>query len=299
MTERHPRRDLSGVLLINKPLGPTSQQAVAKARWLFAANKAGHGGTLDPLATGLLIIGFGEATKYLQRHLDGDKTYVATVKFGAETITGDAEGEISARTDTIPTLAMLQHALPQFVGPIVQTPPQYSALKVNGRPAYDYARAGETVALAPREITIHGIDVLGMEGDIARLRVTCSKGTYIRTLGQDLARASGSLGHLIGLVRERSGGLDLAQAHALETLEALPAMARDEFLLAPEVLVASLPRLTLPPEQARRLQMGQRLATIVDDAPEYAAYSGELFLGTVMVNDKVIHPVRLISIVSS
>ncbi len=299
MTERHPRRDLNGVLLINKPLGPSSQQAVAKARWLFAANKAGHGGTLDPLATGLLIIGFGEATKYLQRHLDGDKTYVATVKFGAETTTGDVEGEIAAQTAFIPSKAQLAQALAQFLGPIVQTPPQYSALKVNGRPAYDYARAGETVALAPREITIHQIEMLMMEADTARLRVTCSKGTYIRTLAQDVARAAGSLGHLTGLVRERSGGLSLAQAQELTALEELSPLARDACLLPPEALVASLPKLNLNPEDARRVQMGQRIATLAEAGPEYAAYEGELFLGTVMVKDNAIHPIRLISIATS
>lgn len=255
------RNAVDGVLLLDKPRGLTSQQAVARVKRLFNARKAGHTGTLDPLADGLLPVGLGEATKFSQFLLDADKRYLATLRLGTTTTTGDAEGEVTDERPVAVNSAQISDLLPRFVGPQQQTPPMHAALKVDGRPLYAYARAGETVVREPRPIIINDIQIIDFNEKDVRLRVSCSKGTYIRVLAEDIGAALGCGAHLIALTREAAGGLDLAQAMALDRLEAMPLPARLEGLLPVDTFVLSLPRLDLLDADERRLTTGQRVQT--------------------------------------
>ena len=197
---RVQRRPVHGVLLLDKPLGLSSNQALQKAKWLLRAEKAGHTGTLDPLASGVLPLCFGAATKFSQLHLDADKTYETVVRLGATTTTGDAEGEVIEQRPVQCSVGQVVEVLDRFMGPIVQVPPMHSALKKDGKPLYEYARDGHTVVREPRHVVIHDLELIDMQlaGDepFLRLRVRCSKGTYIRTLGEDIAQALGCGGHL-------------------------------------------------------------------------------------------------------
>lgn len=212
---------VDGVLLLDKPIGLTSNDALQKARRLFSAAKGGHTGTLDPLATGLLPLCFGEATKFSADLLDADKTYEAIIKLGVTTDSGDAEGQVISTATVNVSEADIVSVLPQFTGDIQQIPPMHSALKRNGRPLYELARQGIEVERAPRAVTIHAIDLLAFSGDTLTLRVACSKGTYIRVLAADIGAALGCGAHLIGLRRTVVGDLDLANAVTLAELEAL------------------------------------------------------------------------------
>ncbi len=253
------RQKVDGVLLVDKPVGPSSQQVVGTLKRMFSAEKVGHGGTLDPLASGLLIIGFGEATKFLQRHLDGDKRYLATLRMGVQTSTGDAEGEIIAQTDVIPSAVVFGQACAQFEGEIAQMPPQYSALKIAGKPAYAYARAGEVAQLQTRRVRVDSIRVVSYEHNVVQIEVACGKGTYIRTLAEDIAKAAGSLASLTGLRRLGSGALSVENAHSLEDLSHKNDMQRSGVLMPPETLITDLPRLELPAAQIQALASGQRV----------------------------------------
>lgn len=251
------KRNISGVLLLDKPLGFSSNQALQKVKWLFQAAKAGHTGTLDPLATGLLPICLGEATKFAQYVTDADKTYIATIKLGTTTTTGDAEGEVLTTAPVNITPAQFAVACQQFVGEISQVPPMYSALKFEGRALYTYAREGVDIARQSRLIHISYISVDNFNVDIAQVTVTCSKGTYIRTLAEDIGNVLGCGAHLIGLRRTETAGYLLPKAVTIEQLEALPIGGRDALLLPVDSAIESLPKVILNADAAYYLMQGQ------------------------------------------
>ena len=256
---------VSGVLLIDKPQGMTSQQVVSKVKYLLKSDvhdskKAGHTGTLDPMATGLLPICLGEATKFSHYQLDAIKSYQAIIKLGEQTDTGDAEGQIIA---TIPvphvTQAMLQSVTEQFLGEIMQVPPMYSALKKDGKKLYELAREGIEVERAARPLTIYELSLTPLSDQQLQLNVTCSKGTYVRVLGEDIAKALGTLGHLTALRRIQTGDFEIADAITLADFAALDVAARFDKLLAVDACVRSLPSLLLDDNQSKRVRQGQRL----------------------------------------
>jgi tRNA pseudouridine55 synthase len=248
---------VDGVLLLNKPSGVSSNAALQRVRRLFAAEKAGHTGTLDPLASGLLPVCFGEATKFAQSLLDADKRYRATVRFGAATTTGDAEGETVRTCDLAFARAELAAALTRFVGPIVQTPPAFAALKFQGRNYYEYARAGIDIPRVPRAIEIGAIELIDWSAPLAVLRVACSKGTYLRVLAEDIAGALGCVAHLAALRRTASGPFALAAAVTLEALESMEGAARDALLLPADAPLAGLARLDVDATTAEDLVAGR------------------------------------------
>ena len=256
---------VDGVLLLDKPLGLTSNTALQKARRLFSAAKAGHTGTLDPLATGLLPLCFGEATKFSADLLDADKVYEADLLFGVTTDTGDAEGVVLTKADVCFTSGELDQVLDRFQGEITQIPPMYSALKRDGKPLYELARQGVVVEREPRQVLIHGLDLLDFSGERCRLRVACSKGTYVRTLAEDIGNALGCGAHLTGLRRTQVGALTLTGAVSLEQIEATAESERQRFLLAPDALLQSLPIIVLDGEQTRRFTCGNPVDVAVDE----------------------------------
>ena len=256
---------VSGVLLIDKPQGMTSQQVVSKVKYLLKSDvhdskKAGHTGTLDPMATGLLPICLGEATKFSHYQFDAVKSYQAIIKLGEQTDTGDAEGEIIA-TSPVPhvTQAMLQSVTEQFLGEIMQVPPMYSALKKDGKKLYELAREGIEVERAARPLTIYELSLTPLSDQQLQLIVTCSKGTYVRVLAEDIAKALGTLGHLTALRRIQTGDFDIANAITLADFAALDFASRFDKLLAVDACVHSLPSLVLDDSQSKRIQQGQRL----------------------------------------
>ena len=256
---------VSGVLLIDKPQGMTSQQVVSKVKYLLKSDvhdskKAGHTGTLDPMATGLLPICLGEATKFSHYQLDAIKSYQAIIKLGEQTDTGDADGQIIA-TSPVPhvTQAMLQSVTEQFLGEIIQVPPMYSALKKDGKKLYELAREGIEVERAARPLTIYQLSLTPLSDQQLQLTVTCSKGTYVRVLAEDIAKALGTVGHLTALRRIQTGDFDIANAITLADFAALDVAARFDKLLAVDACVHSLPSLVLDDSQSKRVQQGQRL----------------------------------------
>lgn len=256
---RASRRALHGILLLDKPRGLSSAAALGRAKRLFNAAKAGHTGTLDPLASGLLPLCFGEATKFATDLLDADKAYEAELQLGTTTTTGDAEGEVLETRPVAVSAAMIEPVLEKFRGPISQVPPMHSALKRDGKPLYEYARAGVTLERAARAVTILQLEQLGFTGSILRIAVACSKGTYVRTLAEDIGAALGCGAHLTALRRTRVGELRIADALTLERLEALEPVARDACLLGLDRLLANLPRVDLTAFEAGRFRHGQRL----------------------------------------
>ena len=265
MTQPKTKSIVSGVLLIDKPQGMTSQQVVSKVKYLLKSDvhdskKAGHTGTLDPMATGLLPICLGEATKFSHYQLDAIKSYHAIIKLGEQTDTGDAEGEIIA-TSPVPhvTQAMLQSVTEQFLGEIMQVPPMYSALKKDGKKLYELAREGIEVERAARPLTIYQLSLTPLSAQQLQLTVTCSKGTYVRVLAEDIAKALGTVGHLTALRRIQTGDFDIANAITLADFAALDFAARFDKLLAVDACVHSLPSLVLDDSQSKRIRQGQRL----------------------------------------
>ena len=251
-------RPLDGVLLLDKVSGITSSAAVQKVRRLFSAAKAGHTGTLDPQATGLLPICLGEATKFAHLLLDADKRYLAAVRLGMSTDTGDLEGKVLARSDGRRTREEIEAALARFRGPVQQTPPMYSAVKHEGQRLYRLARAGTEVAREPRSIFIHKLVLEGVKGDEITLSVTCSKGTYIRVLAEDVGKALGCGACLAALRREAVGDMKLSPGSVtLGQLEDLERAQRDALLLPPDSLVATLPRLDLDATETGQIMRGQ------------------------------------------
>lgn len=259
---RVQRRPVHGVLLLDKPLGLSSNQALQKAKWLLRAEKAGHTGTLDPLASGVLPLCFGAATKFSQIHLDADKTYETTVRLGVKTRTGDAEGDVIESRAVTCTVGQVVEVLDRFTGPIAQVPPMHSALKKDGKALYEYARDGETVEREARHVVIHDLELLDMqlqgEAPQLRLRVRCSKGTYIRTLGEDIGEALGCGGHLIALRRTATGPFDVSQCIALDALEALGEEDRLARLRPVQSLLEGHDPVTLGADDAGRFLSGVR-----------------------------------------
>ncbi|VXC11012.1 tRNA pseudouridine synthase [Burkholderia sp. 8Y] len=254
-----PRRALDGVLLLDKPLGLSSNDALIKAKRLYLAKKAGHTGTLDPLATGLLPLCFGEATKFSQDLLEADKTYEATMRLGIRTTTGDAEGEAVERRDVMCDEAAVEDAMQRFLGDIVQVPPMYSALKRDGKPLYEYARAGQTVEREGRQVTIHALQMIACALPLVTFRVTCSKGTYVRTLAEDIGEALGCGAHLTALRRTGVGALTLEGAVTLDALAAAGESERDLWLRPVDALLSTFPAVHLNDDAMRRFRHGQRL----------------------------------------
>jgi tRNA pseudouridine55 synthase len=248
------------VLLLDKPSGLTSNAALQAARRLLRAQKAGHGGTLDPLASGLLPILFGEATKFAGYLLDADKEYVARVALGARTATGDAEGEVIECRPVTVTDAQIEGALEAFRGKILQVPPMYSALKRGGQPLYRLARAGHTLDIEPRAVHVRLLELRERRGDVIELHVVCSKGTYVRKLAEDIGGALGTGAHLAGLRRTAAGGFRLEDATSIEALQSMTALQRDRALFQLDRLLSGIPRVDLDFQSARKFGMGQIVA---------------------------------------
>jgi tRNA pseudouridine55 synthase len=289
------------VLLLDKPYGMSSNDALQKAKWLLRAEKAGHTGTLDPLATGVLPLCFGAATKFSQLHLDADKTYEAIVVLGVQTSTGDLEGEVIAEKSVSISPNQLQVVRAQFTGPIDQIPPMYSALKKDGKALYDYARAGIEVEREARHVTIRklALEEIAPENAQRRLKitVTCSKGTYIRTLGEDIAIALGTCGHLSALRRIQTGPFEEAECISIQDLEALPEAEREMKLLTVDALLDGHTPVTLPPDDAGRFLSGVRRRGTWPDNLHVAVYgdSPRALLGTAHVKAGELIPGRLLS----
>ncbi|MCD8338770.1 MAG: tRNA pseudouridine(55) synthase TruB [Burkholderiales bacterium] len=258
MSRRRKGKKVDGVLLLDKPSGMTSNAALQKARRLFDAQKAGHVGTLDPLASGLLPLCFGEATKFASDLLNADKTYIAELNFGITTDTGDAEGKVLEVCEANFNEAQLTEVLKRFLGEQLQTPPMYSALKVNGQKLYDLARKGQTVEREARKIVISSLELLGFHAPKASIEVSCSKGTYIRVLGEDIGKALGCGAHLTALRRKRIRDLDIEEAVDFDQLENLDINQREALLLPVDRLLSSLPSIILDDQSAERFMNGQR-----------------------------------------
>ncbi|NHZ90574.1 tRNA pseudouridine(55) synthase TruB [Massilia sp. CCM 8733] len=294
-------RDLvDGVLLLDKPVGLSSNDALIKAKRVLNAKKAGHTGTLDPFATGLLPLCFGEATKFSQDLLEADKSYETTVHLGITTTTGDTEGEAIDMRDVDVTLAQIEAVLPRFRGPIMQVPPMYSALKRDGKAYYEYAREGITLEREARPVTILKLELISFETPLLKLAVTCSKGTYIRVLGEDIGHALGCGAHLIELRRTQVGALTV---DGMVTLEALQAHEAPLTLLAPvDALLSSFPAVQLTGELAKRFLQGQRLAlgkeglTLPETLGRVRVYHETRLLGTANLQEyAILAPERLIA----
>ncbi|WP_394335879.1 tRNA pseudouridine(55) synthase TruB [Burkholderia savannae] len=297
-----PRRALDGVLLLDKPVGLSSNDALMRAKRLYLAKKAGHTGTLDPLASGLLPLCFGEATKFSQDLLDADKTYEATMRLGVRTTTGDAEGDVLDTRDVTCDEAAVVAALARFVGDIVQVPPMYSALKRDGKPLYEYARAGQTVEREGRAVTIRSLECLSCALPDVTFRVTCSKGTYVRTLAEDIGEALGCGAHLTMLRRTGVGSLSLEHAVTLDALDAATQDERDARLAPVDALLSTFPLVELDAALAKRFLHGQRLKLAelaaqpdADEGARVRVYDGDgRLLGVARAAEGVLAPERLV-----
>lgn len=289
-------RQLDGVLLFDKPLEISSNDALQKVRRLFQAEKAGHTGTLDPLATGLLPICFGEATKFSNALLDADKTYRALLRLGQTTSTGDAEGEITAEHPVEAGQAEVDAVLAGFRGEIQQLPPMHSALKHQGKPLYEYIRKGETIERELRNVVIHKLVLNSFSGNEMDITVRCSKGTYIRTLAEDIGAALGCGAHLIGLRRTAIAHFDLRDGYSWQQLEAMTGAERDACVLPLDSLMPDTPKLQLDAVQIKRLAQGQRLGldTGFPDG-KVCLYGPHGFIGTGLLLGRRLAPERLLS----
>ncbi|MEQ1902358.1 MAG: tRNA pseudouridine(55) synthase TruB [Devosia sp.] len=279
------KRPVTGWLILDKPLGLTSAQAVGKVRWLFGAAKAGHAGTLDPLATGILPIALGEATKTVPFIQDGLKTYRFAILWGAATTTEDREGEVTATSPVRPSEAELRAALPAFAGDILQRPPAFSAIKIGGERAYDLARAGETVELAPRPVHIESLALVEHGPETSLLEMRCGPGTYVRSLARDLAEALGTRGHVGTLRRTAVGGFTEAGAVTLEAIEA--ASDRDALLLPASIAVRHLPEFRLSADEAALIRHGNPVLLRGQGAPVALASAWVSFSGNLLAIGRV------------
>ncbi len=297
---KKPRDLVDGVLLLDKPVGLSSNDALIRAKRVMNAKKAGHTGTLDPFATGLLPLCFGEATKFSQDLLEADKTYEATVHLGIRTDTGDTEGEAIETLPVDVTIEQIEAALARFRGPILQVPPMYSALKRDGKALYEYAREGIVLEREARPVTIHALELIGYEAPMLKIRVTCSKGTYVRVLGEDIGAVLGTGAHLNALRRIQVGALTL---DGMITLEALQAHAEPRSLLAPvDALLSTFPAVELTAELAKRFLNGQRLAlgkeavAVPSEQGRVRVYHEGKLLGTANLQEwSILAPERLIA----
>lgn len=292
---RQKRQAVDGVLLLDKPHGLSSNQALQRVKWLLNAQKAGHTGTLDPAATGLLILCFGEATKLAGIGLHEDKTYEACVVLGVSTDSGDAQGKVLSQRKFNGSDGDIEPALAALRGHIEQTPPMHSALKHEGRPLYDYARAGVEIAREARCVVIHELTLLHREASRLHIRVACSKGTYIRVLAEQIGQALGCDAHLESLRRTRIGDLYLSRATTLDALEDLAPVARSELLEAPEILLKSVPLLTLCEDEEVQVRQGQSISR-ADARPGAARMHGLAgrLIGLAEVAGGVVHPKRIL-----
>ena len=299
---RVQRRPVHGVLLLDKPLGLSSNQALQKAKWLLAAEKAGHTGTLDPLATGVLPICFGAATKFSQQHLDARKRYRAVVRLGQATATGDAEGDVVA-TGPVPDLNKdaLDALAGQMLGRQQQLPPMYSALKKDGKALYEYARAGETVERTPRDIEIYELKLASTHDEdgfnAIIVDALCSKGTYIRTLGEDIAKALGTVGHLRALRRTQTGGFTENQCITLEELTNLSADERMQRLHSVDLLLADHTPVILDADNSARFSSGMRRRIALPDMAEVSVHgpTADVLLGSATIVNGELIPQRLLN----
>lgn len=281
------RRHISGVFLLNKPMGISSNAALQKVRWLYRAQKAGHTGALDPLASGLLPICLGEATKFSHYLLDSTKRYQTTIQLGNSTTTGDVEGD-ALLEKAVPELNqdMIEQVLAQFTGDIQQIPPMYSALKKEGRPLYELARKGIEIEREARPITIEQIQLLSFTADSITLDVTCSKGTYIRVLGEDIAKALGTYGHLTYLHRIKTGHFDLLPEYTIEYLESLTEQQREALLLPVYAPIDHFTKIQAPEGRAEYFCRG--MESNIDHAAEaeVLVFEGDKCLGLAEISDK-------------
>lgn len=274
------KRDISGWLILNKGYDVTSTESVGKVRWLFSAKKGGHAGTLDPLATGVLPIALGEATKTVPYVQDGTKIYQFTAKWGQATSTDDAEGEVVATSDHRPTREEVEALLPEFTGEITQVPPAYSAIKIKGERAYDLARAGKSFDVPPRQVFIDRFDVLEHSEVETRFEVECAKGTYVRALARDLAEKLGTKAHIVALHRAQVGPFMDADAITVEQLEEIAGENRDEQLRPVVEGLSDLEEISVNADQANRIRMGNPVLLVGSGAPValdecFAAHRGE------------------------
>jgi tRNA pseudouridine55 synthase len=298
---KKPRDLVDGVLLIDKPVGLSSNDALTKVKRIVNAKKAGHTGTLDPFATGLLPLCFGEATKFSQDLLEADKTYLATVHLGITTTTGDTEGEVLETRDVNVTTEQVEAALARFRGPILQVPPMYSALKRDGKALYEYAREGITLEREARPVTIHELELVAIAAPFLTIRVKCSKGTYVRVLGEDIGALLGCGAHLSALRRVQVGSLTTEN---MVTLEELQAHENPLSLLAPvDALLSTFPRVDLTPELEKRFLNGQRLAlgkepvSVPAEQGRVRVYADGRLLGTAILQEyAILAPERLIAV---
>ncbi len=293
IARRVTRRCVDGVLLLDKPVGLGSNAALQHVKRLYRADKAGHTGTLDPLASGLLPICFGEATKFAHGFLDADKTYVATLHLGVATSTSDAEGEV---LETRPVTASLQDvttALARFVGIIEQTPPRHAAMKYQGRNYYEYARAGIEIPRFSRQIFIDELALEDWSAPYARIRVRCGKGTYVRVLAEDIGQVLGCGAYLAALRRIAVAGLSVTHAHTLEALAQFDEDSRDTLLLPADTLVMTMPAVDLPAGDAGKLRQGQPVACATPHQGACRLYTEGAFLGVGTTADGMLRPKRL------
>lgn len=292
-----PRRRVDGVLLLDKPAGITSNAALQKARWLFNAAKAGHTGTLDPMATGLLPLCFGEATKFAGELLDADKAYRATLRLGVTTDTADVEGRVLETRPVAVSEQQWRAAMADFRGEIEQVPPMHSALKREGKPLYEYARQGIELERQSRRVTIHRLELVSWSGDEAVIDVDCSKGTYVRTLAADIGEMLGCGAHLTALRRTRIGDLDLARAITLAELEGLSIGDRNAALSPAEALLAGIPAVNLDGRDTDRVMHGQGIRHDGEPGQRYRLYgAGGDFLGLGQLSaDGWLNPRRLVA----
>ncbi|MBP7793820.1 tRNA pseudouridine(55) synthase TruB [Acinetobacter portensis] len=281
------RRHISGVFLLNKPLGISSNGALQKVRWLFRAQKAGHTGALDPLASGLLPICLGEATKFSHYLLDSTKRYQTTIKLGNSTTTGDVEGEVFLEKE-VPELTeeKIKEALDKFIGDIQQVPPMYSALKKDGRPLYELARQGIEIEREARPIHIFAIELLSYTNDSITLDITCSKGTYIRVLGEDIAQALNTYGHLTYLHRIQTGQFELIPTYTIEYLESLTEMEREALLLPVYAPIDHFPKIQAPEGRAEYFSRGMESNIDHEAAEQVVVFDGDKCLGLAEITDK-------------
>ncbi len=305
MARRKKGNPINGWIILDKPVGMTSTQAVGKVRWLFQAQKAGHAGTLDPLATGVLPIALGEATKTVPYAVDGVKAYEFTVRWGAETDTDDAEGRIVETSDLRPTADEIEAILPDFHGEILQTPPQFSAIKIQGERAYDLARSGETVKLEPRPVVIDRLDLVAMpDTDTSVFEAECGRGTYVRALARDMGRRLGCLGHVTQLRRTRVAAFSADSAVTVAELEGAHdaedgSAALAGYLQPIELALSDLIEISVSPQDAARLARGQSVLMRGRDAPitsgeAYAVCKGTLIALCEMDKGEIV-PVRVFS----
>ncbi|WP_347474143.1 tRNA pseudouridine(55) synthase TruB [Acinetobacter thermotolerans] len=281
------RRHISGVFLLNKPLGISSNAALQKVRWLYRAQKAGHTGALDPLASGLLPVCLGEATKFSHYLLDSTKRYQTTVFLGHSTITGDVEGGILLEKP-VPELneQLIKDTLAQFVGDIQQVPPMYSALKKEGRPLYELARKGIEIEREARPITIYAVELLSFTENSITLDVTCSKGTYIRVLGEDIAKALGTYGHLTYLHRIQTGHFELIPSYTIEYLESLSEEEREALLLPAYAPVDHFPKVQVPEGRAEYFSRGMESNIEHQAEPQVLVFDRDKCLGLAEITDR-------------